>query len=158
MSVRETKRTAFAPATSPCAQCPWRTANQGTRHPLGWYTKRNLRRLWVGLRGGERMTCHPTDPDNPPAPGTRGAPDGTATRECAGAQILVQRELQRLGELIEADVRDPWSVYLADNPRGLTKRGAALAAMNVQWGGAMPGLLEVGGVNLNDETVSHVEL
>lgn len=153
------KRTKFAPASTPCTQCPWRTENQGKRHSLGWYTRKNVRRLWSGLRRGERMTCHPTDPDNPAAPNGRVAPEGTTTRECAGAQILVQRELQRLGDLIESGDRDPWSTYWAANPKGLTKTGAALVAMNVQWGGVEGlGLLEVGKVNLNDETISHVDL
>lgn len=149
------RRKKFAPATSPCGQCPWRTENQGTRHRDGWYTKKNLRRLWAGLRRGERMTCHPTDPDNP---GGRVLPDSVTTKECAGAQILVQRELHRLGELIEANVPDPWGVYLTTNPRGLTKVGASLSAMNVQWGGVMPGTLAVGRVDLNDETISFVDL
>jgi hypothetical protein len=155
----ESKRTGFAAcAERPCAQCPWRTENQGKRHPLSWYTKANLRKLWKGLRRGERMTCHPTDPDNPPEPGKRGAPEGVATRECAGAQILVQRELTRFGELLESGVDDPWGAYQAQHPMGLTKIGMSLAAMNVQWGGAMPGTLEVGAVDLNDSAVGYAEL
>lgn len=59
------RKVAEASTAGPCAQCPWRTSNQGKRHPDGWYTKANLRRLWAGLRRGERMTCHPTDPANP---------------------------------------------------------------------------------------------
>ena len=52
-------------AKSPCQACPWRVENHGKRHPDGWYTKANLRRLWSGIRRGEEMSCHPTDPSNP---------------------------------------------------------------------------------------------
>lgn len=145
-------RTEFAPATSPCAACPWRTANQGRRHPDGWYTKANLRRLWAGLRRGERMTCHPTDPDNPTPPGVAGPAEGHPTRECAGALVLVQREAQRLGELVEAggNLAD----YRRDHPRGLTRVGMAQVFANLQWGGVMPGTLEMAKVDLNTPGIS----
>lgn len=45
-----------------CLACPWRLSNQGRPTPGGWYTRRNLDRLWAGLRRGTRMSCHPTDP------------------------------------------------------------------------------------------------
>lgn len=47
-----------------CSACPWRLANQGKRHPDGWYAKANLSRLWSRLRRGEAMSCHPSDPNN----------------------------------------------------------------------------------------------
>lgn len=102
----------------PCSHCPWRRANQGTRHPHGWYSKKNLRRLWSGLRSGKApgMSCHPTDPNNevPEGHGTP-APDGNQPTECAGALIMVQRELRRF----EAES----STYLKTRKRGLTREG-----------------------------------
>lgn len=77
-----------APTDHPCAACPWLTANHRRRHPEGWYTDANRRRLWNGLRTGDApgMTCHPTDPLNQPVR------DGICTRECAGAWTLLARE------------------------------------------------------------------
>src|ERR1043165_821080 len=82
-----------------CLSCPWRVANQGKRVAGGWYSKANLRRLWGGMRRGERMSCHPTDPrigiEHPgegPA-GFRPAPEEAEPRECAGAVAPVRREL-----------------------------------------------------------------
>lgn len=51
-----------AASDSPCLACPWGTANRSRPTPGGWYSRRNLDRLWSGLRRGARMSCHPTDP------------------------------------------------------------------------------------------------
>lgn len=91
-----TNRTKMAPpAASPCGSCPWLVSNQGKPHPDGWYTRANRRRLWSGLRQGEHMTCHSTDPDNPqPSDGSgKPIPEDTATRVCAGAHTLVIESL-----------------------------------------------------------------
>jgi hypothetical protein len=83
-----------APAADhPCAACPWRTSNHGRRHPGGWYAKANRARLWKGLHDGEMMSCHPTDPHNPVPEGVAGAKPDSTIRECAGAHVLLQREL-----------------------------------------------------------------
>lgn len=121
----------FQPAaTTPCAQCPWRASNQGTCHPGGWYTKANLRRLWAGLRRGERMSCHPTDPGNPLPPGFRPPPAGVAVRECAGALALVQRELWRFQEQY-AGVKE----YRRARPFAMTPEGLWAAASALAFGG-----------------------
>lgn len=89
------KRTKIeAPRSRACDQCPWRKSNQGKRTSGGWYTKANLRRLWSGIRSGDSpgMTCHPTDPDNPPNDDGRQASEGATTHECYGALLLVARE------------------------------------------------------------------
>lgn len=156
--LRESARKAFKPASEagPCSACPWRTANQGTRHPHGWYTKANLRRLWSGLRRGERMTCHPTDPDNLVPEGGRAVPEHVATRECTGALILVQRELQRINDDVLAGGN--LTAYRRDNPKGLTREGMAVHFANLQWGGALPGTLPMAKPNLNDTEVAYAEL
>ena len=109
----------------PCDQCPWRVANHGKRHRHGFYTKRNLTRLWNQIRkGGGVQTCHPTDPGHP----DHGAkPDSTPT-ECAGSVILVTRELRFAANLGgEPDTLEPGDIdaYLADHAdrRGLTMSG-----------------------------------
>lgn len=108
-----TERKVHEANARPCAACPWRTENHGKRHPHGWYTKKNLRRLWAKIRRGDSMTCHPTDPTNLVPDGTKPVPDGTQTRECAGALRLVQIELKKF----EADPK----TY--DMKKGLTKTG-----------------------------------
>lgn len=127
-----TDRTAIAPpAERPCAACPWLVANHGRPHPDGWYTKANRRRLWGGLRQGEMMTCHPTDPDNP-APSDRPeavAPAGRPTRLCAGAWALIMVEVSH----VDAELRRPggsFARYRAERPHpAMTKEGAAAQAM-----------------------------
>lgn len=153
------ERSSFRPASKvgPCADCPWRTSNQGKRHPGGWYTKANLQRLWSGLRRGERMTCHPTDPDNPVPEGWRKAPLGRATAECTGALILQQREMQRVSDILEAG--GALSDYRRAHPRGLTQFGVAKLVGELLFGGApVIGSLEMSKPDLNSPDVSYERL
>lgn len=153
----DTLRTEFiSKAGPPCAACPWRTANQGKRNGVGWYSKKNLTRLWAGMRRGERMTCHPTDPDNPanPVNGACAKPGGV-TEECRGAMVLVQRELERFQTIAKEDEGDTAGAlrrYKAENPRGLTRDGlfAHLSSMAF----AFPGEIKPAAVNLNETSVS----
>lgn len=107
------------PAESPCAACPWLTANHRRPHPQGYYTDANRRRLWNGLRTGRApgMTCHPTDPENQPVKAAQ------RTRECAGAVILALRELAAC----EAgkDLAD----YRRGRPLAMTRDGLLTTAM-----------------------------
>ncbi len=105
--------------TKACKECPWRKSNQGKRTKGGFYTKANLRRLWAGLRTGEApgMTCHGADPrgkaiDAEPVEDL----GGESKVECAGALLLVQRELRK----IEADP----SSYPFRLRTALARRGA----------------------------------
>lgn len=109
---------------SPCAHCPWRKSNHGKPHPHGWYSRKNLRRLWIGLRTGRApgMTCHPTDTDNLVPEGSLQVPEGTEKKECAGALLLITRELR----LLE---KDPKGYIKANRGRGLTKDGIAWWAL-----------------------------
>lgn len=123
-------------ADSPCSACPWRTKNHGKRHPDHWYTKRNLKRLWAGLRRGESMSCHPTDPRNPVSEsaqraGTKPAPESADTRECAGALILQQREFMLLQNRFDANL----GRYRKERPGGLTKEGMAVMLSRAIFGG-----------------------
>lgn len=108
----------------PCDQCPWRLSNQGKRHKFGFYTKKNLRRLWGEIRGGgTSQSCHLTDPSHPDhiAVGTK---PGAKPKECPGSVILVKREIQKMADPVDGVVRDA-SVksYLATNKEGLTRHG-----------------------------------
>lgn len=156
-----TPRGNVAPATQhPCVPCPWRTANQGKRHPAGWYTKANLRRLWAGLRRGEDMSCHPTDPRNPVPAGTRPVPEKATTLECAGSLILKQRELKRFQRLVlDNPGGDPFKLYRQQHPRGLTRAGLLAVVQRAMFGG-MPviGGLEMTRPNLNEPGVSGPDL
>ena len=113
------------PMPSPCAQCPWRTANHGQRHPHGFYRKANLRRLWNQIRGGGGLqSCHMTDTGHPDhvAAGAK----GDRPHECAGSLVLVQRELRRYEALAAAtdDLGEATRRYLDERRQaGLKKRG-----------------------------------
>lgn len=104
------ERRAFEPPNpKPCAHCPWRLSNAGRENQHGFYTKSNLRRLWNGLRKGNRMTCHPTDPHMSGFAGYEVTAGREVTHECAGAAIMVQRELhhfQECAKAAEAESRD----------------------------------------------------
>lgn len=109
-----------APIDHACAACPWRTSNHGRRHAEGWYTKWNRRRLWNGLRTGNApgMTCHPTDPDtNPDSPPKA----GQETRECAGAWLLIAREMEAF------KVAGSVPAYRRGRSLSMTREGLAVA-------------------------------
>lgn len=94
----KTQRTEIdPPAPDPCAACPWLTSNHGKKHPGNYYSDANRRRLWKGLRTGDApgMTCHPTDPENQPVK------EEQRTRECTGAVVLMQRELNAFEEAVD---------------------------------------------------------
>lgn len=125
--------------TKACDACPWRKSNQGKRHPGGWYTKKNLRRLWGGLRSGEAdgMTCHPTDPRNPVPEGMKAAPVDARTFECYGALLLVAREV-KLGEKLCTTHSNAFGEYRKRRPKGLTRRGFSHWISRFVFGGDPP--------------------
>lgn len=139
-----TAREKMLPANPhPCADCPWRVSNRGRRNKHGFYTKINLRRLWTGLREGERMTCHPTDPDMAEFEGYEETAVRQRTHECAGALTLVQRELAIFAHCVKqaeaVGAKDGLKRYRKLRPRGLTRNGiAAHVAAAIRY----PGTLE----------------
>lgn len=151
-------------ANTPCAHCPWRASNQGKRHPNGWYTKANLRRLWKGLRRGEAMSCHPTDVNNPVTPedeaaGHRPAPEGMEVRECAGAVILCQREVMVFQEIAKhykpgASMRE----YRRLRSRGLTLDGLGEIVSRVLFSGTPLTSGDMSKPDLNHDDVRHPDL
>jgi hypothetical protein len=132
----------------PCDQCPWRLANQGKRHKFGFYTKKNLRRLWNQIRGGgNAQSCHLTDPSHPDHVAV-GAKRGAKVQECPGSLILVQRELRKMAGS-DGVVRDESvAAYLKNHRDGLTKLGVLywaikrtqLAGVPVIGGPSMPAM------------------
>lgn len=149
------KKGAHQALPKPCVDCPWRTANHSRRHADGWFTIRNRNRLWAALRRGEAMSCHMTDTENPIPEGYREVPEGAVTHECAGANILQQRELHLFQEITK--VHSPVNslqVYRSLRPRGLTREGLAeIFTRIVGW----PGMARMPLLNLNEE-VSHPPL
>jgi hypothetical protein len=123
-------------AEAPCASCPWRKSNQNKESPrveghrFTWYSKANQRRLWRELRNGERMTCHPTDSAHPQANG-RQTPDTVQTRECAGALILVQREMM----IAQAIPDKGFKRYRRSRPHGLSLCGMRVVVERVLFAG-----------------------
>jgi hypothetical protein len=110
----------------PCQHCPWRAVNHGKRTPWGFYTRRNLTRLWNQIRrGGQPQGCHPTDPSHPDHIAA-GAKLGSKTQECAGSVILVMREAQQIASYgTGGRTVDPAAVdaYFHRHRDGLTKSG-----------------------------------
>jgi hypothetical protein len=151
-------------APRPCAQCPWRTANQGKRNAHGFYRKENLRRLWRGLRAGERMTCHPTDPMMAEFSGYENTAGRAVTRECAGALILTQRELVRFqaaGEQADkAHTKDALVRYRsAVGSRAMSAGGLAeIAWIALTAGRLSPAGLPMRAMNLNEPGIGVPDL
>ena len=139
----------------PCSACPWRRENQGKRHPGGWYSLKNLKRLWSGLRRGVAMSCHPTDPRNPVPEGMPTPNVGDATHECTGALILQQRELMLAQENFHSDTRE----YRKARPFGMPRAGFAQLVARALFGGtiALPGQA-MARPNLNERSVFYTVL
>jgi hypothetical protein len=141
-------------AESACASCPWRKSNRGKESPkvegfsYRWYSKQNCNRLWRGLRDGERMTCHPTDSRHPQISG-KSTPSRVQTRECAGALILVQREVMTAQSIADNGFRR----YRRERPRGLTVRGIASVVERVVFA-----FTPMARPDLNDADVQHEPL
>ena len=105
----------------PCEHCPWRLSNQGKKTPWGFYTKKNLRRLWNDIRGGYgSQSCHPTDPSHPDHVAA-GAKKGSKIKECPGSIILVLREMKLMAG--ENNIVSPESIdrYVKIRKKGLKK-------------------------------------
>ena len=150
-----------------CAHCPWRLSNQGKPHPHSFYSKRNLARLWAGLRSGRApgMTCHPTDPRMAEFEGYEATADRELMRECAGALTLMWREVMHFqeiakeaerGELMTNALRE----YRRRFPHGLTRRGLVEVVTRFTFGGtpfarATPG---VDNILVNDPEVGYPPL
>jgi hypothetical protein len=153
------RRAIVSASPRPCAHCPWRTEHHGRRTRHGFYRASNLRRLWAGLRGGERMTCHPTDPEMAEFAGFEQTAGCERTLECAGSLVLIQRELTRFhaaAEQAKADGGTALERYRAAvGTRGLTRDGLAahvfamLAGPTPLCGGVVPRSM-----NLNEPGIS----
>lgn len=142
----------------PCKECPWRQANQRQRHPHGFYTMKNLRRLWAGLRRGVRMTCHPTDPRMVDYEGYEKTAEVSSTHECMGALILVQREVMRFQGCCEARQRDSFKRYRLKSPKGMTRVGLAEVVQRYLFGGTPFDSLKMAQPDLNMEGIGHPDL
>jgi len=101
-----------------CATCPFLRANHGKPNPEGydpkraskehghqfhdWYSTKNLARLWNGgLKRGEGMVCHATDPGAHEY-GGKSAPPGNE-RLCVGALAVVAKHVMFFKALIEGE-------------------------------------------------------
>jgi hypothetical protein len=144
-------------ADAPCASCPWRKSNQGKDSPIveghrfRWYSRQNQNRLWRGLRDGERMTCHPTDSCHPQISGKQ-TPATVQTRECAGALILVQREMM----IAQAMADKGFKRYRRERPFGLTICGMRVIVERVLFAGLSS--CKMGRPNLADADVYYEPL
>lgn len=138
--------------SSPCATCPFLKANLGKPNPDGfdprsaearhggrfydWYSPENLRRLWTGgIRKGEVMICHATDPGAAAYGGKAAAPGGE--RPCIGSLAIVMRHLKYIETLIGAKgkPRDWTKAYHdAAGPYPLTREGMFAWAMMISAG------------------------
>lgn len=106
-----------------CEQRPWRKTNHGKRSKFGFYTLKNLRRLWNQVRGGDGIQiCHLTDPAHPDHVAV-GAPKNAKPKECPGSIVLVNREFYAiLGDRKKIDAAG-LKAYEATRKGGLTKSG-----------------------------------
>jgi hypothetical protein len=110
-------------SSRPCEQCPWRLTNHGKKHRFGFYTKSNLRRLWNQVRGGgNKQSCHLTDPAHPDHVAV-GAKPGAKAQECPGSVIIVLREVKQMADADGVISPEGIDRYRASRKKGLTKNG-----------------------------------
>ena len=121
-------------------------------HRYRWFSAQNQRRLWRGLRDGERMTCHPTDSAHPPAEGFRPPPDTIQTRECAGALILVQREMT----IAQAIPDKGFRLYRRLRPQGLSLAGMSMIVERILFAGLSS--CKMGRPDLNEADIQYKPL
>lgn len=141
-----------------CAACPWRASNAGRVAPkvegerFGWYTAGNLKRLWAGMRRGERMSCHPTDSRQVQKNGKTVNP-AVQTYECTGATILVQREMT----IMQSDFGGDLKAYRKARPLGITRECIADFLNRLLFGQAFGGSKPTT-PNLNDLDIQYAPL
>lgn len=143
-------------SVTPCAGCPWRAENHGKEPfeepPEGyrakgedfekdWYGEENAQRLWKGMRRGEMMSCHASDPNQ-----WEHLDDEEDPEICAGLLVIVIRELNILEECCEEaeaeGERNGLERYLERRPEGLTREGVVRWTERVLFG-ALPGVAEI---------------
>lgn len=154
------------PCRRPCATCPWRgkvrndpafakieTSADG--ETIKWYSLKNLRRLWRGLRDGTHMSCHATDENNPRPDGWKPIPKDTEMKVCIGAVILMQREVMRFQEACESSPKKQGlKIYRQQHPKGISRDGMTVLADELIFGGP----LREERPDLNEEDISHPDL
>jgi hypothetical protein len=103
-----------------CATCPWLVKNHGRPHKGGWYSKRNLLRLWNGLRLGKApgTLCHSTDPNAPDYDGKPGAKPG-GEKPCGGVIALICIETDALNRA------GGYAQYAASREKPIARRAFA---------------------------------
>jgi hypothetical protein len=144
---------------SPCDTCPWRLANRGKPLPVGWFSKKNLARLWSKLRRGESMSCHKSVADSKMVDNPKPASEGTQEQECAGAAILQQREFTRLQDALTLEGKLGYQCYKDKHPNGLTKNGARTIVERHMYGDVpFVGRSKNLPVNLNEPGIGHDSL
>lgn len=115
-----------------------------------WYSKKNLMRLWNGLRRGEAMVCHATDPQANDY-GGKPAPKGH-DRLCVGQLILIHRHLKLLERTASfAAYRNGAGKY------PLTKEGLGRWVERILFGGLNGQVMRGDGIALPFDSIANKE-
>lgn len=147
---------------SPCSECPWRLINQGRKDDLHkFYSRGNLKRLWIGLRRGARMSCHPTDSRMAEFEGYEDLEDREITHECAGALTLQQREFMTFQQMMQASPEAKRGVifmmYRKRRPNGMTLEGLRAVVERAVFGGAFSGV-EMRSLELDNAEIGYPQI
>lgn len=132
----------FTQYAKPCPTCPWLKANHGKPNPPGveslrangvddlhdWFSTKNLRRLWHGIRRGEGMLCHSTDPQADRYGGKK--VDSGHERICTGCVALAERHIR----ILEAHPIKEYNSRISAGMR-FTKHGFGRWIERVMFGG-----------------------
>lgn len=117
-------------STKCCKTCPFLAINAGKPNPNGWqpeddqhdwYSDKNLKRLWEGIRRGEVMICHSSDPNADSYGGNASKPG--SERPCTGAVLLTMLHMNRYGELLDKSKSTAYREYQKLTGKPITKRG-----------------------------------
>lgn len=120
------------PCVRVCATCPWRKANQENppaNLPKEWYTRKNLDRLWNGVRTGKTPNhiCHALDPDAKDYGGPEKS--GGVKQVCAGMTFLLIQEVNAM------NAAGTLKGYQEAREKPLSKRGALVVLEQSVFGG-----------------------
>ena len=108
--------------------------------PVGqdWYSEKNLLRLWQGIREGEVLLCHPSDPyaDDYDMPVRN--KDANKARACTGMLHIIFNHVKEFEHLLlnvhNEDLAAAMKAYRDNHRHPMTERGILNWALMVNMG------------------------
>lgn len=128
-----------------CGGCPFKKSNFGKETPnpeltdYDWYSEENMKRLWDGLRDGEDMVCHSSDPDSVEYGSECKIKDSHTPHLCYGALLVIFRHAKAFEKMLNEHPDSPDTAYKnyvrqCGSEKPMTMRGLTEFIMKVNFG------------------------